>query len=97
MEIKLISWLLAASPIIIFLTLILGMKWRGSYSGILTWVFTVLIASIFFGADLNLLGYATLKAFFVALDILLIILSALFLHRITEKAGTIQKIGLALS
>ena len=97
MEIKLISWLLAATPIILFLTLILGMKWSGSHSGALTWIVTVLIASIFFGADLNLLGYATAKAFFVALDILLIILSALFLHRINEKAGTIQKIGLAIS
>ena len=97
MEIKLISWLLAASPIILFLTLILVMKWSGSRSGALTWIVTVLIASIFFGADLNLLGYATVKAFFISLDILLIILTALFLHRITEKAGTIQKIGQALS
>jgi len=97
MEINLVSWLLAASPIILFLTLILGMKWSGSRSGALTWIVTVLIACLFFGADLNLLGYATAKAFLLSLDILLIILTALFLHRITEKAGTIQKIGLAIS
>ena len=35
MEFKIMSWFFAASPIILFLTLILGMKWSGSSSGAL--------------------------------------------------------------
>ena len=35
MKINIISWFLAASPIILFLTLLMGMKWGGNRSGAL--------------------------------------------------------------
>jgi lactate permease len=97
MEINFVSWLLTALPIILFLILMLVFKWSGSRSAAFVWIVTILIAWKFFGADLNLFEYTYVKSFFISLDILLIILTALFFYRITEKAGTSQKIGQVIS
>jgi lactate permease len=93
MEITLITWLLSAAPIIIFLIVMLGFKWGGSKAGALCWLITVLIAVAFFGANFNLIGYTYVKAFLLSLDVLLIIWTALFLYILTEQAGTIKIIG----
>jgi len=94
---NLISWLLAAFPIILFLVVLLGFKWGGSRAGALAWLITAVIAMLFFGADLTLIGYTYVKSFLMAIDVLFIIWTALFLFLITEKAGTIQRIGTWLS
>lgn len=93
MEISLINWLLAAAPIILFLIVMLGYKWGGSRAGALSWLVTVLIALLFFGANFKLIAFTYVKAFLLSIDVLLIIWTALFLYILTEQAGTIQKIG----
>jgi len=97
MDISDLSWLLAASPILIFLIIMLGFKWGGSQASMLSWLFTGTIAWIFFGADFKLFGYTYVKAFLLSIDVLLIIWNALFLYYLTEQAGTIQQISLWLS
>ncbi|MBM3137748.1 MAG: L-lactate permease, partial [Chloroflexi bacterium] len=93
MEINLITWILAAGPIILFLIVMLGFKWGGSRAGALSWLVTVLVALLFFGANFKLIAFTYSKAFFLSLDVLLIIWTALFLFILTEQAGTITKIG----
>ncbi len=93
MEINLINWMLAAAPIILFLVVMLGFKWGGSRAGALSWLVTVVIALLFFGANFNLIAYTYVKAFFLSIDVLLIIWTALFLYILTDQAGTITKIG----
>jgi lactate permease len=93
MEINLFTWFLAAGPIILFLVVMLGFKWGGSRAGAMSWLATVLVALIFFGANFELIAYTYSKAFFLSLDVLLIIWTALFLFILTEQAGTITKIG----
>jgi lactate permease len=83
----------AALPILIFLFVVLAFKWSGLRASVLAWLSVILISYFYFGASIELLQYAQIKSLFVALDILLIIWSALFIHKITEKAGTIQKMG----
>ncbi len=97
MEISLLNWFLSASPIIIFLIVMLGLGWSGSKAGSLCWLLTTLIAVIFFGAGFDLIGYAYIKAFLLSIDVLLIIWTALFLYFLTEQAGTIKRIGIWLS
>lgn len=97
MEINYFRWLLAAAPIIIFLIVILGFKWGGSRAGAFSWLVTVGISCLFFGANFNLIGYTYIKAFLLSIDVLLIIWTALFLHFLTEQAGTVQIIGKWLS
>jgi len=93
MEINLINWLLAAGPIILFLAVMLGFKWGGSRAGALSWLATVVTAVLFFGVRFDLIAYTYSKAFFLSLDVLLIIWTALLLYILTEQAGTISKIG----
>jgi lactate permease len=68
-------------------------NWGGSKAGTFTWLAVQLIAIIFFGASLKLLQYTYIKAFFLSLDVLLIIWGAIFLYQVTKRAGTIQIIG----
>lgn len=93
MEINLITWLLAAGPIILFLIVMMVFKWGGSRAGALSWLVAILIALLFFGANFELVAYTYTKAFFLSLDVLLIIWTALFLFTLTDQAGTITKIG----
>jgi len=97
MEISLFNWFLSAAPIILFLIVMLGLKWGGSKAGALSWLLTVLIAVFFFGAGFDLIGYTYVKAFLLSIDVLLIIWTALFLYILTEQAGTIKRIGEWLS
>jgi len=91
--INIFTWLLALFPVILILLLMTTFKWGGSRAGMLTWLSAQLIASLFFGASLTLLQYTYIKAFFLSLDVLLIIWGAMFLYQVTNKAGTIQIIG----
>jgi lactate permease len=93
MEITLLTWLLSAAPIIIFLIVMLGFKWGGSKAGAFCWLITVTIAVAFFGANFELIGYTYVKAFLLSIDVLLIIWTAMFLYILTEQAGTIKIIG----
>ena len=97
MEISFINWFLSAAPIILFLVVMLGFNWGGSKAGALSWLLTVFIAVVFFGAGFDLIGYTYIKAFLLSIDVLLIIWTALFLYILTEQAGTIKRIGEWLS
>ena len=97
MEINSGVWLLSALPIILLLVMMLVMKWSGIRACAFVWLATAGIAWIFFGADLKLFGYAYVKAFFVSVDVLLVILSAILFYRVTERSGATQKIGSTIS
>ena len=50
----------------------------------------------FFGAGLELLAYAHVKALLLSVDVLLIIWAAFLLYRVADEAGAIRTIGQAL-
>jgi lactate permease len=75
----------------------IGKKWSGSKAGFVSWIYTIALAFIFFGANFPLIGYAHFKAVFLALDVLLIIWMALLFFHISNYAGAIHAIGNALS
>lgn len=91
--INIFTWLFALFPVILILLLMTTFKWGGSRAGTLTWLSAQLIASLIFGASFTLLQYTYIKAFFLSLDVLLIIWGAMFLYQVTNRAGTIQIIG----
>jgi lactate permease len=90
------SWLLAFSPIIVILILMLALKWGGSKAGAVAWGFSILIAILFFGADIKLILYSQGKALFLALDVLYIIWTALLLYHVAAEAGAVGAIGQTL-
>ena len=91
------NWLLAFTPVLIILVLMLWRRWGGSKAGAVAFLITTLIAWLRFGAPFELLAYAQAKAILLALDVLWIIWNALFLFHLTREAGAIEKIGNALS
>ena len=97
MELTTVNWLLSLSPLLLFMFLMIGKKWSGSKAGLVSWLYTLVIAFAFFGANLPLFGYAQFKAVFLAGDVLLIIWMALLFFHISNYAGAINVIGGALS
>ena len=97
MSLNSINWLLAFSPVFILILLMTVFKLGGSKAGLFTWLLAQLVAYIFFGTNLKILGNAFLKSLFLALDVLMIIWGAMVLYQVTKSAGTIKKIGNFLS
>ncbi len=96
MPLNIFSWLLAFSPVIVILVLMLVVKWGGSKAGAVAWGFSILIAVLFFGANFKLIFYSQGKALFLALDVLYIVWSALLLYHVADEAGAVSVIGRTL-
>ncbi len=96
MTLTFLTWLLAFSPVIVVLALMLGLRWGGSKAGAVAWFVTVLVAIVFFGAGPRLVAYAQVKAILLTLDVLYIIWTALLLFHIADEAGAVRIIGSAL-
>jgi lactate permease len=90
------NWLLALSPVLVVLLLMLGFRWGGSRAGGLGWFMAVLVSVVFFGVGFDALTVAQAKAVLLSLDVLFIIWTALLLFNIAREAGAIRMIGRAL-
>jgi lactate permease len=96
MPLTLLNWLLAFSPVIVVLALMLGLRWGGSKAGAFAWFTALLVAFFFFGAGPQLIAYTQVKAILLSLDVLYIVWTALLLFHIADEAGTVRMIGQAL-
>ena len=50
MDLNIFTWLLALSPVLIVLLLMMGFKWGGARAGAFAWFAAILVAVLFFGA-----------------------------------------------
>ncbi len=96
MQLTFLNWLLAFSPVLVVLVLMLGFKWGGSKAGAVSWFVAVVVGVIFFGAGPKLIALTQVKAVFLTLDVLYIIWTALLLFNIADEAGAVRLIGSAL-
>ncbi len=88
-----LTWLLALSPIIAVLVLMVGFRWGGSKAGPVGWLVALVIGVVFFGAGPELLIYSQLKGVLLSLYVLYIIWMALVLYNVVNEAGAIAVIG----
>ena len=88
-----VTWLLALSPIVIVLTLMLGFRWGGARAGPIGWFVALFVSLCCFGATPELLAYAQLKAVLLTTHVLYIIWMALVLYNVVNEAGAIAVIG----
>lgn len=93
MEITLLNWLLALSPLLLVILLMLGFKWGGIKAGALVYLYTILLGVVFFGANLEIISYSIIQSILLSLDVLYIIWTALFLYNLVSDAGAIIIIG----
>lgn len=97
MPLNIFTWLLAFSPVLMVLILMLRFKWGGSKAGAFSWFVALGVAIIFFGAGPRLIAYTQAKAVLLSLDVMYIIWTALLLFHTASEAGAIQDIGQALT
>ncbi|MBT3321583.1 MAG: L-lactate permease [Anaerolineae bacterium] len=88
--------LLAFFPILLILILMVGFRWGAVRAGAVGYMAALIIAIAFFGANLQVLAYAHLKALILSFDVLFIIWAAYILYRVSDEAGAIATIGQAL-
>ncbi len=85
--------ILATTPLIIILYLMIGRSWGGSKAGPVGWLTAVTLSLLFFGAGFDLLVVAAGRSILLALFVLYIIWMALLLYHIVDSAGVITAIG----
>lgn len=90
---NLLNVLLAATPILIVLYLMIGRNWGGSKAGPAGWLAAIVISLLFFGANGPLLLVAFGRGLLLALYVLYIIWMALLLYHVVNEAGGIKVIG----
>ena len=95
--INLLSWLLALSPIVVVLVLMVGFRWGGRKAGPVSWVVAMLVAWLFFGASPEMLLYSQVRGLLLTLYVLYIVWMALILYRVVDEAGAISEIGRGIS
>jgi lactate permease len=88
-----VTWLLAFLPILMLLSTILFFRWGAPKSGAVSWFTAVAVSVLVFGAHPRLLALANSKGMGLALYVLLIIWSAVFLYNIVESLGAVKVIG----
>ena len=92
----LLDWLLAVLPVATILVLMVGFRWGAAKAGPAGWLTAVLVAALYFGAGIEILAAAQVKALLLTFDVLLIIWGAFLLYRVTDEAGAIEVIGESL-
>ena len=91
-----IKWLCAFSPIAVVLVLMIGFKWGGGRAGAAGWFTAAIVSILFFGADATLLAYAQTKGVLLAIYVLYIVWMALVLYNVVQETGAIETIGLGI-
>jgi len=94
---NILYWLLALSPIVVVLILMIGFRWGGSKAGPVGWLTAMIVSLVFFGATPELLAYSQLKGLLLTVYVLYIIWMALVLYNVVNEAGAITVIGRAIS
>ena len=90
------AFFLASLPVLVILGLMIGKRWGASRAGGVGYLTALAVAVGYFGAGPRLLAYAHAKAFFLTMDVLLIVWAAFLLYRVADEAGAIATIGRSL-
>ena len=90
------KWIVAFSPILTVLVLMIFKNWSGSRAGAAGWFVALIAASIFFGAHPKLLAYSQMKGVLLSLNVLYIIWAALLLYHVVNETGAIKAIGIGI-
>lgn len=85
-----INWILALSPILLILVLMLRFRWSAAKAGPVGWLVAMIVAWGRFGASLDLLAVVHGKALLLTLDVLMIVWAAFLLYRVADEAGAVR-------
>ncbi len=89
-------YLLAASPILIVLALMLLARWGGQRAGPVGWLAGIVVAALAFGLTPEVLWVSQAKGVLLALYVLVVLWPALLLYNIVRQVGGIDALAGAL-
>ncbi len=96
-SVNILNWLLALSPIVAVLILMVGLRWGGSKAGPIGWLVALVVGLLFFGATPEVLFYSQVRGVLLSLYVLYIIWMALVLYHVVNEAGAISVIGRSIA
>ena len=84
------NYILASSPILLLFVLLTVFKWSGRKAGIISWLFSLGIAGLFFGLSLEVLWVSQIKGIIFSIYVLLVLWTALLLYNLNFRIGGIS-------
>lgn len=93
LNVNVVNWLIALSPIIVVLILMVGLRWGASRAGPVGWLVALVVGAVFFGVTPEVLAYSQLRGVLLALYVLYIVWMALVLYNVVNEAGAVSVIG----
>ncbi len=92
-----VRWLLAASPLIILLFTMLGLKWKAKKAGVVAWLVALGVGWAFFGGFPSLLATASAKGVSLTLYVVLIIWTSSYMYQLVNETGAIPVISKSMA
>ncbi len=92
-SLSLLNWILALSPIVFVLVLMMAFRWSGGRAGALSWFIACAVAVAVFGGGLDLIASASIKGLWTTIFILYIIWGAMTLYNVVDIAGAFKIIA----
>lgn len=90
---SLLTWFLAALPIIVVLGLMIGLGMSGGRAGVISWFVAAAVIFFRFGGGPEVIAVGTLKGLWSTIFVLFIVWSSMFLYNIVEVTGSFKVIA----
>jgi lactate permease len=92
-ELNLGNWALAALPVALLIVTILWRKWSAPRAGGIAWLLAFALAAVAFGATTGQIAIATAKGLSLALFVLTIVWTSVYMFNLVDRLNGIQVIG----
>ncbi|RKD23011.1 hypothetical protein BEP19_12330 [Ammoniphilus oxalaticus] len=92
-ELSVFTWILAALPIVLVLTLMMGFKMSGARAGGIAWVVTLVISYFAFGSGIDVLAAGSVKGLWTTVFVLFIIWASMYMYNIVDMTGSFKVIA----
>src|SRR5699024_8676529 len=87
-ELSVLTWILAALPVIVVLTLMMAFKMSGSRAGVIAWIVGLLVTFFTFGGGIEVLTSGTAKGIWTTIFILFIVWTSMYMYNIVDLTGS---------
>ncbi len=96
-DVTILNWLLAASPVALLIAAILGLNWSAPRAGAAAWLLALALALLAFGAARDHVAIASAKGLSLALFVLTIVWTSVYLFNLVDRLKGIDAIGRAMA
>ncbi|RKD25826.1 hypothetical protein BEP19_02505 [Ammoniphilus oxalaticus] len=92
-EMSFVTWMMAALPIIVVLTLMMGFKMSGSRAGVISWVIGLAVTYFAFGGGVDVLLSGTAKGIWETIFVLSIVWTSMYMYNVVDLTGSFKVIA----